>query len=545
MGVRWGLLAAAVTAIFIAPAAPLFWSLLAPPSEHWAFIVRHWLLADALTTLALAGVTAGLAAGLGTGLAWLYTAYDFPFRRGLGRLAPLSLAVPPYIAAFLYGDFLSFTGPVQSFLRDGLGLPPRAAYVHLPPAALAVGLYTLFLYPYVYWLVLGDLARQDGAVIESARLLGAGPGRTFVRVVVPMSRRAIVAGAFFVAFEVLGDYGLAAYLGLGTLSTGIFRAWYQLGDLRSAERIAAGFLLLLSGLVLAERALGRKRLPSVPRPRPIRPIPLRGGRAAGAVAAFLLPIAFGVLVPLYELGRLLRFAVQAGTVGSVVAPLRHTLALTVLGAVGIVALGTLLSVVGRHGPGRWTAVFPRIFLAAYAVPGAVIAIGVLGLAVPLRAHLPPAIGALLFGTPLLVLYAYHTRYLAVGVEAIGSAGARIGRSTVEAARLLGAGPLQAIWRVEFPQLRPAMGSAALVAAVELAKELPLTLLLRPFDFETLATAAFRYAADERLAQAALPSLVIVGLAMAATLGLRSGAGAEPPEARGGREEDGDGAGPAR
>lgn len=506
---RWTVLAAGATLLFAAPAVHLLSALWAPAGEHWPFIQTHWLPQYAFNSLWLSATSALAAAALGTVLAWLETAYDVPLRRLWHGALVLPLAVPPYIAAFVYNHFLGYTGWVQSFLREIIGLPPEAAYLHIPPPALAVFIYVLFLYPYVYLIVLGDLARQDAAVIESARLLGAGPVRTFFRVVVPMSRRSIVAGGLFVAFEVLGDYGLAAYFGIPTLSTGIVQAWFGLYDLPAAERLAACFLIGLIGLIMLERLITRRKLPYTPRPRPLSRQALRGGRAALALLVHVIPLVFGVFIPLAQLVAFFRAALAAGTVHALWTPLGNTVALSVLGAAGITAVATLVTAVARHFPTRVTSAFPEVMLAAYAVPGAVVAVGVLGLLLPLKTLF--SFGWMVTDTPLMLLYAYLARYLAVGVETMRAAGERLGRRYFDAARLAGAPPWRAFWRGEAPLLLPAFISSMLLAWIELAKELPLALLLRPFDFETLATTAFLYAGDERLIQAAAPSLVIIGV----------------------------------
>lgn len=480
---------------------------------------RAALETGVLAALVLAGTVA-----LGTGLAWLVAAHEFPGRRVFEWALLLPLAMPGYIVAYAYTDFFQFSGPLQSALRAATGWS-RGDYwapdVRSLPGAAFV--FTFVLYPYVYLLARTAFLARTASMLEAARSLGLSPWRTWWRVNLPLARPAITAGALLALMETLADFGAASYFGLQTFTTAIYRAWYALGDRAAASQLAALLLLVVLALLAAERRLrGRARFhASAGSARPAARTPLRGLRGAAACAGCGLPLLLGFLLPVAILVSLLWPAL-----GDVPwARYRQWLTHSVLLGAGAAVLTLLLVLMlayaqrllpaGRGAPAlRWAAGAMNL---GYAVPGAVIAVGIL---VPLaafdnaldawaRAVLGSGTGLLLTGSAAALLYAYVVRHFAVAWQPVEAALTRITPTMDATARSLGAGPAAVFGRVHLPLLAPSLAAAALLVFVDVMKELPATLVLRPFNVDTLAVIAYQMAADERLGEAALPSLTLV------------------------------------
>lgn len=526
------------TLVLIALTLPFFFLLLVwltPAGDNWSFIRAYWLWPYALHSFLLALASMLLSMVLGALLAWWQVAYDYPGRTFFFWTLLLPLAIPPYIAAFIYGDLVSYTGWIPRMVSTLFSVPKESVRLSLYNMPGAIVIYTLFLFPYVFMIVRADLMRQDLRLIEAARLLGAGPMRRMVKVVIPLMRPAMFAGGILVAFEVLSDYGLASHFGLSTLTTGIFQSWFGMGDLSSAMRLASLFLISTTILLTWDRLRRRRMMTGTKRPRPDPAKKVRGGMLVVIYTVHGLVIMLTLFLPLARLIdwqiKLLR-STHAASAGEAFASLLSTFSETVLNtftlafisAVVIAFLALFIHTVARHDPNLLSRLFPQIALSGYSIPGAVVAIGVLALILPLEHRLRASgIDLLcagkpcLSGTPFMLFYAYLVRYLAVGYSALSGSSARLQRHYMEAARLLGRTPWSAFWRVEWPLLRPSMYAAVALTMIDLVKELPLALLLRPFDFHTLATRAFQYASDERLIQAAPYALLIIAVSFASIL----------------------------
>jgi len=473
----------------------------------------------ALAALVMAGVIV-----LGTTSAWLVAAHEFPARRAFEWLLLLPLAMPGYIVAYAYTDFLQFSGPVQSWLRAAFGWS-RGDYwfpeIRSVPGAAFV--FTVVLYPYVYLLARTAFLARTASMADAARSLGLSPWQTWLQVNLPLARPAVAAGALLALMETLADYGAAAYFGLQTFTTAIYRAWYSLGDRIAASQLAAVLLVLVVMVMAVEvRLRGSARFFSPPnsaRPAPRRE--LAGAASLAAFAACCIPLALGFVFPVLLLLRLLWPALGQIDVARYVGWLFNSLtiaaaaaALTLVFVLGIAYAQRLLPA-GR--PSRAVALAIRAMNLGYAVPGAVIAVGIL---VPLAAFdnaldawLKSLVGAgsglLLTGSVFALLYAYLVRYFAVAYQSVDAGLARITPTMDASARSLGAGPAEVFQRVHLPLLAPSLAAASLLVFVDVMKELPATLVLRPFNFDTLAVIAYQMAADERLGEAALPSLTLV------------------------------------
>lgn len=472
-----------------------------------------------LAALVMAGVIV-----LGTTSAWLVAAHEFPGRRAFEWALLLPLAMPGYIVAYAYTDFLQFSGPLQSWLRAAFGWS-RGDYwfpeIRSVPGAACV--FTVVLYPYVYLLARTAFLARTAAMADAARSLGLTPWQTWLKVNLPLARPAVAAGALLALMETLADYGAAAYFGLQTFTTAIYRAWYSLGDRIAASQLAAVLLVLVVVVMAVEvRLRGRARFFSPP--NSARPAPRRGLDGGASIAAFVgccIPLALGFVFPVLLLLRLLWPALGeldlTRYLGWLVNSLSIAAAAAILTLVFVLGIAYAQRVLPVGRSGRAVALATRAMNLGYAVPGAVIAVGIL---VPLAAFdnaldawLKSLIGAgtglLLTGTVFALLYAYLVRYFAVAYQPVEAGLARITPTMDASARSLGAGPAEVLRRVHLPLLAPSLAAAALLVFVDVMKELPATLVLRPFNFDTLAVIAYQMAADERLGEAALPSLTLV------------------------------------
>ena len=482
-------------------------------------IPRAALESGLLVAMVMAGVIV-----LGTTSAWLVAAHEFPGRRVFEWALLLPLAMPGYIVAYAYTDFLQFSGPVQSLLRSSFGWSRDDYWFpeirSLPGAAFV---FTVVLYPYVYLLARTAFLARTASMIDAARSLGLSPWQTWLRVNLPLARPAVAAGALLAMMETLADYGAAAYFGLQTFTTAIYRAWYSLGDRMAASQLAAVLLVLvLAVMALEVRMRGRARFFSPPnsaRPAPRQPLSRAGG--AAAFAACCLPLALGFVIPVAILIDLLLPSLGDLNWGRYLAWLRNSLVVAALAAViTLVAVLGIAYALRLLPPGRASQAVrlgARAMNLGYAVPGAVIAVGILvplalfdnALDAWLKSLFGVGTGLLLTGTLVALLYAYLVRYFAVAYQPVEAGLARITPTMDASARSLGAGPAEVFRRVHLPLLAPSLAAAALLVFVDVMKELPATLVLRPFNFDTLAVIAYQMAADERLGEAALPSLTLV------------------------------------
>lgn len=494
--------------------------------ETAATVMRHQaqtvLPEYALQTLALAfGVGVGVVV-LGAATAAVVTLADFPGRRSFEWALLLPLAMPAYVLAYAWTDALQYASPLQTTLREWLGRR-GALWPDVRNAWSAALLFVLCLYPYVYLLARAALGERAVQLMEAARLLGAPLRRRVLAVALPMARPALAAGAALALMEVLADYGVGSYFGLATFSTGIYKAWLVMNDRIAALQLASLLLALVAGLLLAERAAQRQMRFAGSKSGPqhasdARPLRLRGGAAVAAWLLCALPVLLGFVLPVAWLLWLLWREAHGSEFGLPLARFVQwgwaSFRLSALAALLATGLALVLAFVLRRGRGWWLKAMARVLSLGYAMPGAVVGIGVLLPFAWLQQYWPAAgLSALATGTVFGILYAYLVRFCAVALQSVEAGYARIPRSVDETALLLGTGPTRVFGRLHLPLLRRSVFAALLLVFVDVMKELPATLLLRPFGSDTLAVVAYNFARDERLAEAALPSLAIVGVGL--------------------------------
>ncbi len=490
----------------------------------WAHLVDTVLPDYILTTLWLClGVGIGVTM-LGVGSAWLVTRHDFPGRTTFEWALVLPLAMPAYVMAYTYTDWLQYVGPVQTALREVFGWQ-RADYwfPDIRSSGGAVLMFSLVLYPYVYLMARTAFLERGGTTLEVARSLGLTPWAAWRRVSLPMARPAIAVGVALALMETLADFGTVSYFGVQTFTTGIYRAWFSLGDRVAAAQLALVLLGFVAAVLLLERySRGRRRyadsrLQRVDAPR----MRLTGAQALLAYVACALPLVGGFVLPA---GLLLRMALIEGDAqfgARFVVLAGNSVLLAALTALLAVALAVLIGYAARVHRGatmRWA---HRVAGMGYALPGAVIAVGVLIPVTRLDHALAALIqqlsgwqpGLLLTGSIAALVYACLVRYLTAAMHAVEAGLARITPSMDQAARSLGLTPIQTLERVHLPLLHGPLLTAALLVFIDVMKELPATLVMRPFDFDTLATQAYTLAADERLAEASTAALAIVAVGL--------------------------------
>ncbi|MFP3505460.1 iron ABC transporter permease [Burkholderia sp. SIMBA_062] len=520
-GSVWLGAAVAIAAAVAAPLAVLVAAAFGADLAHWkhlgAFVLPQAL---ANTLLLLAGVGA-IVTVVGTGCAWLVTAYDFPGRRILTWALLLPLAVPTYIVAFAYLDLLHPIGPVQGAIRWLLGFDsPRQFRLpdlrSLPGAIFVLG---FVLYPYVYLSTRAMFVTQSASLLEAARTLGAGRIATFWRVVVPLARPAIAVGVSLALLETLNDIGASEFLGVQTLTVSVYTTWITRSDLAGAAQIALAMLAIVVGMIVLERyGRRRQRYAHGRRMRPVAPRTLTGAAAWSAAVLGWLPVLIGFGAPAaylaVETGK--RLHLVGGVSAQLLTGLANTLTIAAAATVTTLACGLVVAWAARArrdsahaGPAR---VCARIACLGYAVPGTVLAIGLL---IPLAAAdrlLGAALGRdglLLMGSAAALVIAYTVRFLAISTGSIEAGLARIPPSLEQAARSLGETAGGTLRRVHLPLLRPALTTSALLVFVDAMKELPATLLLRPLNFDTLATWLYAEAARGTYEEGAVAALAIV------------------------------------
>lgn len=521
--ISWAPVGAAVlVAILIAPVLAVMTGVGSDSGGLWPHLRSTVLPTYVVNTLWLAAGVGAVTIVLGVSTAWLVTLCRFPGRRVLRWALLLPLAIPAYLGAYAYTDLLQFSGPIQTGLREAFDWQ-RDDYWFPAVRSLpgAVVLLSLSLYPYVYMAARSAFLEQSTCAIEAARTLGQGPWRTFFRIALPLARPSVAAGVTLVLMETLAEFGAVQYCAVDTFATGIYRTFTLPNQyaLVGAAQLSSLLLVFVAMLVFAEAWFRRRarfhnmttRLQDLPA------WPLRGVRSVACQVVCWTPVVLGFVVPLLTFARL---TVRGGDTRAREMFLdmgRNSFLLAAVASMITVLLGILLVSALRFHPTRPMQVLLRIAGLGYAVPGAVLAIGVLMVLTSVdhlvRDGLDGAfgwsVGLLLSGSAVAVIYGYQTRFLAVAVNLVRASYARISPSLDGAARTLGRTPLGTLTQVHLPLLRGSLVAAAVLVFVDVIKELPATLMLRPFGMETLSVRVYQLASDERLAEASSGALAII------------------------------------
>jgi iron(III) transport system permease protein len=516
----WILGGTAVALIVAAPLLAIVWIALFPSENIWPHLATTILPRHSWNTvLLMLGNGIGVFV-IGTSTAWLVATSEFPGRRLFEWALLLPLAVPAYIVAFVYTDILEFAGPIQGLLRDIFGWQTKRDYWFPEIRSMGGAMFVMsfVLYPYVYLLARATFLEQSLSLLEVSRTLGRGPWKSFFTVALPLARPAIVVGIALALMETLADFGTVDYFAVNTLTVSIFEVWLGMGNAGGAAQIALVMLAFVVVLISLERIGRRGRRYHDTSNRHTSPSRYRLGatRRWWATISCLLPILIGFIIPAGVLTRHAIVFFDESWNAAFFGFARNSLMLATLAAVAAVAIAVFLAY-GRRMSGRAFGILSRVALLGYAVPGAVLAIGVL---IPF-ARLDNAVdsvardwfgistGLVLSGTIFALIFAYVVRFLAVGFGAVEASLGKIQPTMDMAARSLGAGPGRTLWRIHIPLVRGSLIAAGTIVFVDSMKELPATLILRPFNFDTLATHVYQFASDELLEQSALSALTIV------------------------------------
>lgn len=515
----WTVAILVIALLVAAPIALVLASLFVPANDVWRHLSTTVLpryVANSLWLMMGVGVGTFV---VGVGAAWLTTMCRFPGRRVFEWALLLPMAIPAYILAYTYTDFLQFSGPVQSLLRDAFSLGAGEYWFpEVRSLGGAVTMLTLALYPYVYLLARAAFLEQSTTVLEAAQCLRCNPWGSFFRLSLPLARPAIVAGVALALMETLSDFGTVEYFGVQTFTTGIYRTWFGLGDRVAAVQLAAWLLVVVLVLLFLERR-SRRRFEQPLRSSRFSTLlsyDLKGVRAVGAFVACLLPVALGFLLPagvLLELSLRAQDTLNTQPWGYA----RNSLLLAGIAALLAVILGLVLAYGVRIRPTRLNRTATRVASMGYAVPGSVIAVSVLisfgwadnRLDAAMQGAFGISTGLLLSGTIVGLIFAYLVRFLTASFSTLEAGLGAITKTMDDAARSLGQRSVARLLKVHVPLLRGSLLTAALLVFVDVIKELPATLIVRPFNLDTLAVRVYRLASDERLLEASSGALLIV------------------------------------
>ena len=515
----WRALAWLCALLLLAPVAFVLWGVATKADGGSWEHVRSTLLGTALreTSIVVGGVCL-LALLLGVSTAWCISHYQFPGRRLFSVLLVLPLAVPPYVAAYATTEAREAFIPTLVSVRLEQGVDAYLKLEQVHRFSWLIVIFAAVLYPYVFLACRAAFSGATRKLSEASRTLGVGRWRTFWRVDLPMARPALVAGLFLVAMEVLNDYGAVHHLGVNTFTVIIFRSWFGLGELETARRLAGWVLIGVFALVLIERSQRGRRDRSSDRQLgpPRHRCGVKGSLACSLVC--LIPVIVGLFYPLRVLLHWWSSATQNESSASIINAAKHSLWLGFGVTTACLLAGMIVAGIGRLSKRRMDGSLAQVAgIAGYASPGAVMAVGVLGIAALLRARFSPEswISTNLLADSILFLgFALTARYLAISTQMIRQNHRSFPQTYDDASNMLGCGRVATFFRIHIPLLRPALAGAAVLIFVDVCKELPLCLLLRPFDFETLGTLTFGLVDQGQIMACAAPSLALIGLCAA-------------------------------
>ncbi|MCW1887558.1 iron ABC transporter permease [Luteolibacter flavescens] len=499
--------------LVLTPLLIILWRSFQPAGEAWDQIVENRLPGYLRQTLVLLGSVTTLAVLFGVPAAWFVSVYRFPGRRFFEVALLLPLAMPGFIAAVGYVDAFRELIPVYVWIRKNWGIEAFLKSQEIAPWIFGTGVLAATLFPYVYLSCRAVFARQAAGALEAARLLGAGGFRCFATVAMPMARPAVAAGASLVAMEAVNDFGVVTHFGLVPLTPGIFRAWNE-GNLVSSMRLAMILLVIVVIALGIERwQRGRKKYFTETPDAPLTRARLGPAGVATAWLACGIPLLLGFLIPGW---RLVRWTLQSWDVMDWPTNLKASVnSFTLAAGATLLILVAAFAVTAAHRALRRRSLLlaRQVGVLGYAYPGALVAVGMGALVSTLAFDFPGWASLALSGSTFGLMLAYFIRFLAVAIQPASAGFERLPESLHDAGRTLGAGPLRTLLEVDLPLIRPALVAGAALVFIDVFKELTMTLVLRPFDFETLATLTFRLTDESRIPEAALPGLLMVSLSL--------------------------------
>ncbi|WP_299122874.1 iron ABC transporter permease [uncultured Tenacibaculum sp.] len=507
---KWSIILLTIVLFIAVPVITIFINLFYGPGETWSHLVANLLPNYLLNSFWLILGTSILTLVFGISSAYAVSRYYFPFRKQLEWLLILPLAIPSYITAYAYAGIFDYGGVFEKLFAVKVDVMNHLGLIFV---------LSISLYPYVYVASRAFFLNQSNNIIEASKLLGAGEFKTFFKLILPLSRPAFIGGLTLVLMEVLNDYGAAKYYGINTFTTGIFRAWFSLEEPETAIYLSA-ILVAIIFLIISLEKWQRRRIGYSNTTRNHQKAKREQSTVKKKIALFtvaFIPVLFGFLLPVFQLLYWAYLTYEDVFTQSFITISLQSLGIAIIAALGTVIFALLLIFLTKWNRLALLKPIAKIGVLGYAIPGAVIAVGVLIPTLSLDKWLVTffkevvnyKIGFILNGTIIALLYAYIVRYMAVAYNPIEASTLKFGKSLSEASKLLGKGNFQTFSKVEFPLLKPAILSAFILVFVDVMKELPLTLILKPYNINTLAVKAYEYASDELVAEASLPSLFII------------------------------------
>jgi iron(III) transport system permease protein len=495
-------------------------------NSNWKHF-KQYLLPDAVSnTLLLVIITLLLSGTIGVLLATAVALFDFPLKRFFEWVLYIPITIPPYIAAYVYAGMLSYTGIIQRLCRGwGISFPPE--WLDIMNVRGAVFIYSITLYPYIYSVIKSFLENHSGNLIDTARVLGYKPVKLFIKVILPLIRIPLIGGLMLVMMEVVSDYGVIKYFNIQTVSSTIFNSWFGMGETGVSIRLSFYVMIFIIALQVIEEIMrGRKKYNlGSGRARPITAIKLKGFKRYAMIFFLILFITVAFLIPVGQMVVWAILAFQKVSLANLSQIIFNTLLYSTLATIIILILNILIAHSRRWMSTKSGFIMSKLTQLGYSMPGAIIAIGTItifvafdGLLHPLYRFFDPNAKKLLLSTSVTMLvFAFVVRYMAIGYNSVNSAFAKVGLKYNDAARTLGISRTKAMLKVELPMLKNSLIAGFILTFIDILKELPLTLLLRPFNYNTLASRVYEYANDERIHEASVPALIIIFLSILAVI----------------------------
>lgn len=506
----------------VLPSVFIFIRLFHPVTESWLHI-KEYVLGDYISNSLILVLGVSVITGvLGTFFAWSLAKYKWRFGTLLESLLFLPMAIPPYIAGYVYGGIFTPFGTLDRLL-DQVGI--ETIRIDILSKSGAIFVFSLFLMPYIFLVTKGFFEKLPKTIEESSRLLGRNQVYTFIRVILPMARGSLVGGIVLVVLEVLNDYGLVKYFGIPTFSTAIYQTWFGMSDVDGAVRLAASLMSFVILILLIEQFVRGKGRVSQARAISDRGIKKKAPKAYQSIFYLMMTLylTFALVIPISQLIWWSSIAKQTNVMRRFGSILFNTIGLGLIVTLLVVGCGVLIGNLNRLKPGVLSKVYARIVILGYSIPASIIAIGVLVTFISIDRSLSGLYDILnlknlfLTSSKFILVFALTIRFMAIGFNSIESGYSKMGKKYYEASKLLGRGEWHTFKYVDFPILKPAILSAGILAFVDVLKELPLTLILRPFNYDTLATRVYTYAGDEMIHEASVYSLIIIGVSIIALI----------------------------
>lgn len=515
----WTILSTIIILLIVIPNINILMGVFKEANDNWDHI-KKYLLQDYINNSLILIFSAGfLTILIGVSLAWLISVYDFTLRRFFKWALILPLAIPPYIAAYTYTGLLNYTGVVQTFLRNNFNILVNQKYFNMMSMKGAIFIFSMFLFPYVYIITKSFLQKQSASLIENARVLGRSPLEIFFHVALPISRGAIIGGVSLVILEILNDYGVVKYFGIPTFSTAIFKTWFAMGDLDSAVRLASILMILVLVILIIEKILrGRRKYSyTTSKVRPISRIRLKGIKNTLALIYCLLIFSLGFVIPALQLTHWSFLTYEKILNPKFWKLIFNSLSIALITSIIIILFATIIANNSRISNSWVSKIKSKATLLGYSIPGAVISVGVIVFFIGIDNNLfwlyklfnENSAKLVLSTSIVMLIFAYTIRFMAIGYNPIEAGFEKVGTKFTEASRTLGMNLTQTFFKVDLKMIKHAILSGFVLVFVDILKELPLTLILRPFNFNTLATKAFEYANDEMIHEASISSLIII------------------------------------